>query len=302
MSVPGPCTRRLGLGLGLNLNLGWAVSLAALCVLSSASTADAQISLSTAVNLALQNSPRIRIAQSDLDHARAVLSETKDFYIPSIAANAGVGKGVGAPLSPPVVFGIAAQSLVFNFSQPDYIRAARAGLHAAELALSVARTDVSEDMINTYLALDNAQQRRRVQTDAQGLADRLVAIVQDRFAAGVDPHIELTRSKRTAAQIRLQELQVEDEIASDQEHLAALTGLNASGWQTVPDSIPALHLPAPPSTSAPNDPNRLQGISAAFSSARAKRIHRSRRPPVSGSSHTQLRGQLQPRHRRVYLV
>ena len=212
----------------------------------------------------------MRIAQSDVDRARAVLSETKDFYIPSVAANAGVGREVGAPLSPPVVFSIAAQSLVFNFSQPDYIRAARAGLRSAELALSVARTDVSEDTINTYLALDNSQRRRHVQTDALTLADRLVDIVGDRFAAGVDPHIELTRAKRTAAQIRLQELQVEDEIASNQEHLAALTGLTASGWQTVPDSIPAMHLPAPPSTQAPNDPNKLQGISAAFASARAK--------------------------------
>ncbi len=262
MSVLRPWERRGGLPL--------AFGLAALGLLLSTGTAQAQISLSTAVNLALQNSPRVRIAQSDVDRARAVLSETKDFYIPSVAANAGVGKEVGAPLSPPVVFSIAAQSLVFNFSQPDYIRAARAGLHSAALALSVARTDVSEDAINTYLALDNAQGRRRVQTDALTLADRLVEIVGDRFAAGVDPHIEVTRAKRTAAQIRLQELQVEDEISSNQEHLAALTGLTASGWQTVPDSIPAMHLPAPPSVSAPNDPNKLQGISAAFASARAK--------------------------------
>lgn len=233
-------------------------------------SASAQISLSTAVNLALQNSPRVGVAQTDINRARAVVSETRDYYVPAVAANAGVGKQVGAPLAPPVVFSIAAQSLVFNFSQPDYIRAARMGLHAAELALSVARTDVSEDVINTYLALDNAQQRRAVQTEALAAANRLVQIVQKRLDAGVDPRIELLRAKRTAAQLHLQELQMEDEIASNQEHMAALTGLPATGWQTVPASIPALKLPAPPSAPTPDDPQKLQGISAAFATARAK--------------------------------
>ena len=250
--------------------LGVAAGLAALNLLFPARHSEAQISLPTAVNLALQDNPRVRIAQSDLDRARAVLSETKDYYVPAVATNAGVGREVGAPLGPPVVFSIAAQSLVFNFSQPDYIRAARAGLASAQLALGVARTDVSEDTINTYLALDNALQRRKVQTDALSIANRLVTIVQDRYDAGVDPHIELTRAERTAAQIGLQVLQVEDEIASNQEHLAALTGLPATGWQTVHGSIPALQLPAPPAASAPDDPNKLQGISAAFASARAK--------------------------------
>ena len=230
----------------------------------------AQISLSTAVNLALQNSPRVRVAQVELHRARAVLSESKDFFIPSAAATAGVGKGVGAPLSPPVVFSVGAQSLVFSFSQRDYIRAGRSGVRSAELALDVARTDVSEDAINTYLALDNAQRRQRAQVEAFAIANRLVEIVGDRFAAGVDNHTELIRTKRTAMQIHLQELQAEDEIAANQEHLAALTGLPAKGWQTVPESIPELHLPADPTSANLSDPNIATGTSAAFASAQAR--------------------------------
>ncbi|MGI4831161.1 MAG: TolC family protein, partial [Janthinobacterium lividum] len=85
--------------------------------------ASAQISLSTVVNLALQNSPRVKIAATDLARAEAVLAETKEAFVPVIGANGGVGRSTGAPLNPPVIFSIAAQSLVFNFSQPDYIRA-----------------------------------------------------------------------------------------------------------------------------------------------------------------------------------
>ena len=210
------------------------------------------------------------MAQVDLDRARAVLAESKDFYIPSAAASAGVGKGVGAPLSPPVIFSVAAQSLVFSFSQRDYIRAGHSGVRSAELALDVARTDVSEDTINTYLALDNAQRRHRVQAEAFGIASRLVEIVDERFAAGLDAHTELIRAKRTAMQIHLQELQAEDETASNQEHLAALTGLPATGWQTVPESIPELHLPSDPAAADLRDPNVATGTSAAFASAQAR--------------------------------
>lgn len=230
----------------------------------------AQISLSTAVNLALQNSPRVKIAQVDLDRARAVLSESREYFVPSASATAGVGKGVGAPLSPPVIFSVGAQSLVFSFSQRDYIRAGHSGVTSAELALDVARTDVSEDTINTYLALDNAQRRGRAQAEALAIANRLSEIVGDRFAAGVDSHAELVRVKRTAAQIQLQQLQAEDEIASNQEHLAALTGLPATGWQTVPESIPELHLPDDPQAANLRDPNVATGMSAAFASAQAR--------------------------------
>ncbi len=235
-------------------------------VLFFALGASGQISLSTAVDLSLKNSPRVKMAQADLARAKAVLAESKDAFIPAIAATGGVGKATGAPLSPPVIFSIGAQSLVFSMSQPDLIRAAHSGVDSAQLALEAIRSDTAEDTISTYVTLDNALQRRDVQRDAMALAGHLVSIVQDRFTAGVDPHIELTKSKRTEAQIGLQQLLIEDEIVAQSEHLARVTGLQAAGLGTVHSSIPAFQLP---SISGPPDDNRL-GISAAFAAARAK--------------------------------
>lgn len=239
-------------------------------LLGCAAHAAAQISLSTAVNLALQNSPRVKIAQVDLDRAKAVLGEVKSAYVPAASANAGVGRASGAPLSPPVIFSVSAQSLIFSFSQPDYIRAAHSGLYSAQLALDVARTDVSEDTINTYLALDNVDRRRQIEAEEAGFAAKLVEIVANRYAAGVDPHIELTRAKRTEAQIKLQLLQLTDEVANNREHLALLTALPATGWKTVPESVPDIELPSQITPGASDDPTRLQGISAAFATARAR--------------------------------
>ncbi len=232
--------------------------------------ASAQISLSTAVNLALENNLRVRMAQADLTKAQAVLAQTRGAYIPAVSTTAGVGRATGAPLSPPVVFSIAAQSLVFSFSQPDYIRAARAGVYAAQLALEAARSDAAEDAATSYIALDNALQRRAIEREALAIANRLVAIVGDRYAAGVDPHIELTKAQRNTAQLRLQALLVDDEIATNTGHLAMLTGMPAAGWKTVLASIPALRPPPAPDAESTADPRQTQGISAAFASARAR--------------------------------
>jgi outer membrane protein TolC len=228
--------------------------------------AAAQLSLATAVDLALRNSPRVKMAQADLDKARAALAEAHDAFIPAVTTTGGYGASTGVPLNLPIVFSISAQSLVFNFSQKDYVRAASAGVAATNFALSEARTEAAEDAVTTYVSLNNAQQRRAALTQGTTYAGRLVQIVQDRFDTGIEPHIEVTKSKRTAAQLRLQQLVVDDEIDRLAEHLARITGVSGAKTQTVPDSIPAF---TPPSDT-PGSLTDGDGIRAMFANATAK--------------------------------
>jgi len=198
----------------------------------------AQISFTTAVDLALKNSPRVKIAEADVDKARAVLDQTKAVYIPTLIGGSGLGYSYGFPLGQPSVFNFTSQSLLFNYSQQDYIRAARASLNAANLALRDVRQAVAEDAAVTYLALSRDLQRQAALSDQAGFAMRLVNIVQERLDAGQDSPIDLTTVRLSAAQIRLARLRAEDETAADQAHLARLTGLPASGLGVVPSSIP----------------------------------------------------------------
>ncbi|NYF79875.1 TolC family protein [Granulicella arctica] len=247
-------------------------------------SARAQISFTTAIDLSLRYSPRVQMAQADVNKARAALSEARDVYIPSVTAGSGLGYSYGFPLGQPSIYNVGAQSLVLNFSQHDYIRAARSGLESANYALMDARQAIAEDAAITYLALDHDLQREAALHEEGDDAARLVSIVQDRLDAGQDTGIELTTAKLTKAQIRLSVLRDEDETESDRAHLARLTGLPEEGLATVSSSIPAiasktLLIPGAETASSP-------GVLAAYANARAKQEQ------AFGDSRYELRPQI----------
>jgi outer membrane protein TolC len=209
------------------------------------------------------------MAKAEADKAIAALAETRDIYIPTLVGGSGLGYSYGFPVGQPSVFNITSQSLLFNFSQMDYIRAARASLNAANLALKDARMAVAEDAAITYVALERDMRRQEALNDQAGYAGRLVSIVQDRLDAGQDTPIELTTARLSFAQIRLARLRAEDETAVDRAHLARLTGLPVRGLDVVSSSIPQLAAPASDNfdTALPNSP----AVDSAYAVAHAKR-------------------------------
>ncbi len=233
-----------------------------------AAPAYTQISLSTAVDLAVRNDPHVRLALNDLQKAQAGLAESRDAYVPSVTAGADIGYAYGFPLGLPTLFNFSAQSLVFNFQQRDYIRSSQAGVDAANLSLTEAKQQVAVDAALTYLALDSAERRRAVMTEQYGYANGLVGIVQDRLNAGQDSKIELYQAQLRAAQIHLQMLQMESEITTQRQHLARLIGLPATDLSTSTHTIPPIDLPEP--TVAPAIPPA--GVRAVYATARAKQL------------------------------
>lgn len=208
-------------------------------LLTATLPASAQISFASAVNLALQNSPRVKVAQNQVEQARAALSVTKDIFIPSVVAAGGVGYSYGITLSVPTIFTLNAQSLIFSPAQRAYIRAAQMDLRAALATLADTREQVEEDAVVTYLSLDHAQERVAALKEEYGFASRLVLISQDRLHAGVENELDLKKSRRAAVQSKLNELQAEDGLRFQQERLGDLIGLPGDGLTTVSDSIPA---------------------------------------------------------------
>lgn len=226
----------------------------------------AQLSLTTSVDLAVKNSPKVKVAQDDLAKAIAVMQESKAVYIPSIGVGAAIGQAYGYSPYPPTLFQGNAQSLIYNPSQFAYIRSARAGLEAAQQSLDDARQAVAEDVALTYAALVKDAQREAALQDEHRLAQRLVTLVQERFDAGRDTAIDLTQAKLTEKQNELALLHAQNDTSNDKAHFTMLTGTPAVPLSEKAE-FPPIEIPA---DFAPSPESLPPGIAAAFDSARAK--------------------------------
>jgi outer membrane protein TolC len=248
------------------VRMRWAIT--GLMLAASVAGARAQISLSTALELALENDPRMKMSDAAVKKAEAALNQTYDAYIPTVVAEGGYGKGVGVPTGLPTVFTLSGQSLVFNFSQRDNIRAAASGLQSSKLALKDMRNQIEEDVAVTYLNLNNDEQRNAAMRQESGYAARLVAIVQDRMDAGQDTRISLLEARRTAKQIELSQIHLEAEIATLSDHLSRLMGLPGNVLSSVPASIPAL--PSLSEIARTGKERESYGVLSALEGARSK--------------------------------
>ncbi len=232
-------------------------------------TAGAQISLSTAVDLAEQHSPSVRAAAAQVRQANAALTETKAAYIPNFNLGAGPGYAYGFPLGYPSVFQANSQSLVFSFAQPDYIRAAHAALNSASLSLKDAQQQVALDVAQDYVELDHDLKEISALGDEMDYANDLVQLEQQRVQAGVDARVTELQAELTAAQVDEKRIHLENDADEMRQKIGHLTGLPAAGLTTVSSSIP----PAPTfSVDSGNDPGAENnpGVSSADANAKSK--------------------------------
>ena len=208
---------------------------------TDASTPAGGVSLYTIADLALRNSKSVRVAEAVQQHARAVIADTRDVYIPNLAVGSGLGPpSYGFPLGNPTLFNVTSNSLAFSFSQRDYIRSARAVYKAATLSLKNARQQVILDAASDYIDLNKTLQQIAALNQAVDDTGKLVSVMQDRLHAGLETNIQMTRTRLTGAQIKLRAIQMEDHAEDLRQHLAGLTGLNATDIVPAASSIPAL--------------------------------------------------------------
>jgi len=200
----------------------------------------AQLPLQQAVKFALANSPQVKAAQNDLEKANANLSVMKDIYIPSVTTGGGVGYTTGITLTVPTIFTVNAQSLVFSFQQRQYVRAAHQQIEAAKLSLQEMSQQVLEDVVITYVSLEQAQEVSKALGEQYQFATRLATIDEDRQHSGLESELEVMKARRRAVQIKLSQMQADENIESLRGHLAFLTGLPFENIEIAADSIPNL--------------------------------------------------------------
>lgn len=206
--------------------------------LLGASSAIAQISLASTVDLALQNSAKVRVGVADVQRATAGLSEARDVYMPNFVLGSGVGYTYGFPVGQPSIFNVASQSLLYSFSQPDYVRAARVALKSAQLKLKDSKDQVTLDCALAYVQLDTDTRELAALDEEKAAADRLVSIEHQRLTAGVASRMDETKAQITSAQVDLKRLHLEDDAAEQRQKLEHLTGMPAASFIPETRSIP----------------------------------------------------------------
>jgi outer membrane protein TolC len=223
------------------------------------------VSFYTIVDLALRNSTQVRISAADVLRAEAAVTESVDAYKPAISVGSSLGYSYGFPVGQPSVYSVSASSLAYSFSQPDYIRAARASLVSAQMQLKDTRQQVILDSALDYIELTTLNQQMSALDEETGFVRKLVEIETERVDAGLDSKVELTQARLTGAQIALRRLHLVDQAELVRARLAHLTGLKPADIvaesQTVPNA---------PEVSDSFGIDDNSGVKAAYASARSK--------------------------------
>ena len=234
-------------------------------LLASTSGRAQGVSFYTAVDLALRNSTQVRISSADVQHAEAAVMESVDAYKPSFSVGSSLGYSYGFPVGQPSIYSVAANSLAYSFSQPDYIRSARAALLSAQLQLKDTRQQVILDTATDYVQLVTVNQQIAALDEETGFVHKLVEIETERVDAGLDSKVELTQARLTGAQIALRRLHLLDQAEMVRVRLAHLTGLNPADIVSEPQTVPN-----PPDISDPGPIDDNSGVKAAYASAKSK--------------------------------
>lgn len=234
--------------------------LAGAVLAAAAAAAQAQVSLTTVVELAQKNSVTVQLAQADVQKATAELAQTRDAFIPSLTFDSGLPAfpEVGFTGSLPTIWGGTVQSLVFSLPGFQYIHAAQAGVHAAQLALKDAREQAALDASADYIELDAVNRELEAAREQEQDAAHLVEIEQQRAEAGVDPLITFLQAQLTAKQLKQNRLHLETRAATLAKQLAALTGLPVGSITPDHTSIPEI-----PAVTGDLKPTPTAGIESA---------------------------------------
>jgi outer membrane protein len=201
-----------------------------------------------AIELAIRNSTTMSAATADANRMAALYQESRDQYIPQVIFGSGLAYSFGFPLGEPSVFKVSSTSLLLNYAQREFIRAARSDMRAADISKEDKKNQVIFETALSYSELDKNESSIRILRQQEDAAVKFEEIEQQRIQAGVDPAVELTRAKLNTARIRLKIAELLTGADSLRVRLSQLTGLPAREFETVTESIPRL-----PDVSQDND-------------------------------------------------
>jgi len=123
------------------------------------------------------------------------------------------------------------------------VAAARAGVSLLDAETDIQRLDASADTARVFLSTLAWQERLRLTGDAVRLAEQTTASVKKRVEAGRTPSADLARAEAELARIRLDREDIEHELRTSRQYLAAQWGETLPDFNRVTGSLKQLPVP-----------------------------------------------------------
>ncbi|MBU2676619.1 MAG: TolC family protein [Gammaproteobacteria bacterium] len=123
------------------------------------------------------------------------------------------------------------------------VDAARAGVSLLDAEADIQRLDAAADTARVFLNTLALQERLRLTGDAVRLAEQTTASVKRRVEAGRTPSADLARAEAELARIRLDRDNIEHEMRTSRQYLAAQWGETRPDFNRVTGNIKQLPVP-----------------------------------------------------------
>jgi outer membrane protein TolC len=203
------------------------------------------LTLKEAVSLALRNSRELQLARLRYTVAQRQTAGARAQFLPNLSAGSGVAYTQGFPLLAsgglPALFTASYNEAIFN---PEL----RGELHAAEqrateqgISLDAARDGVIVKAAMGYLELAKVRHGLDLMSKERESAEKILALMRERVAAGQELPIEETRAELNLARTDQRIAQLEDEDDSVSADLRDITGMPADeSIEVSPEDLPSV--------------------------------------------------------------
>lgn len=197
-----------------------------------------------AADLAMTRSANVGLAMADQMKAQSAYREARNAYVPALVTGSGLGASWGFPLSlegsAPSIFNVNSQSTLLNFSQREFIRAARSEWNATTHSAEDQKSQALLDTAVTYTQLNAATARMKAIQEQAEQAQRAQYITLQRVNEGVDSKVELTRANLNMARTRMRLAEANAAVDTLKQHLSQLTGVPVAGLEINASTIPPI--------------------------------------------------------------
>ena len=177
------------------------------------SSAPVALTLKRAIELALENSKDIQVANIQArvaDHAAQI---TKAQFMPSLYAGSGAGYTNGIPETPggraPSVFNVTYTQQVFNEPLRGQAKEMQEQSNSQKIVLQDMRNSVITRTAMAYLELGKVRHSLELLRKERESAEKILQVTQERQGEGFELPVEVTKAQLTKARVAQRILQLE---------------------------------------------------------------------------------------------